>query len=196
MEGVPETKGNEMTAITSIGELSEVHAAQQPDKVALICDDRTWTYAELDHEANQVANALHAAGVGSQDRVAFLDKNAPEYFSFLIGAGKVNAVTVAVNWRLAPPEMEYILNNAEARVLLIGDEFLGHLAKMNLDKVDTVVVIGSSGEHPSYEQWIADAADVAPTVTSNVEDTCYQLYTSGTTGLPKGVELTNANFFA
>ncbi len=184
-----------MTAITSIGELSEVHAAQQPDKVALICDDRMWTYAELDREANQVANALQTAGVGSQDRVAFLDKNAPEYFSFLIGAGKVNAVTVAVNWRLAPPEMEYILNNAEARVLLIGDEFLGHLAKMNLDTVDTVVVIGSSDEHPSYEQWIADAADIAPTVTSDVEDTCYQLYTSGTTGLPKGVELTNANFF-
>ena len=135
-----------MSAITSIGDISRVHAAERPDKVALICDDRTWTYAELDRESNQVANALLAAGVGAHDRVAFLDKNAPEYFSFLIGAGKINAVTVAVNWRLAAPEMEYILNDAEAKVLLIGAEFLGHLAKINLTTVDDGG--GAGGERP------------------------------------------------
>jgi len=184
-----------MTAITSIGDISRVHAAERPDKVALICDDRTWTYAELDRESNQVANGLHATGVGAQDRVAFLDKNAPEYFSFLIGAAKVNAVTVAVNWRLAPPEMEYILNNAQAKVLLIGEEFLGHLAKMHLDTVTDVIVLGASDEYPSYEAWFADQSADDPAVEAAVDDTCYQLYTSGTTGLPKGVELTNANFF-
>lgn len=76
-----------MSAITTVGDISRVHAAERPDKVALICDDRTWTYAELDRESNQAASALAAAGVGAGDRVAFLDKNAPEYFSFLIGAG-------------------------------------------------------------------------------------------------------------
>jgi len=184
-----------MPAITSIGDISRVHAAERPDRLALICDDRSWTYAELDRESNQVANALLAAGVGAHDRVAFLDKNAPEYFGFLIGAGKINAVTVAVNWRLAPPEMEYILDNAEAKVLLIGAEFLGHLAKMNLATVTTIVVLGDSDEHQSYEDWFAGQSADDPAVPVAVDDTCYQLYTSGTTGLPKGVELTNANFF-
>ncbi|MCP3913754.1 MAG: long-chain-fatty-acid--CoA ligase [Actinomycetia bacterium] len=182
-------------AIRSIGDITRVNAHERPDKTALSCEDRSWTYTELETESNQVANAMQAAGVGSQDRVAFLDKNSPEYFTFLFGAGKVNAVTVAVNWRLAPPEMEYILNNAEAKVLLIGHEFVGHLDKMDLSSVTKIVVIGSSDAHPTYEEWIDGQATDDPAVESGWEDTCYQLYTSGTTGLPKGVELTNKNFF-
>jgi long-chain acyl-CoA synthetase len=182
-------------SIRSLGDITRTHAAERPDHLALVYQDRTWDYAELDAEANRVANALLAAGVGPQDRVAFLDKNSPEYFTFLFGAGKVNAVTVAVNWRLAPPEMEYILNDAETKVLLIGEEFLDHLAKMDLAAVTTVIVIGEPGERTSYEAWIADQPDTDPDVEAGWTDTCYQLYTSGTTGLPKGVELTNRNFF-
>ena len=63
------------------------------------------------------------------DRIAYLDRNAPEYFIFLFGGAKVNAVSVAVNWRLANEEMEYILNHSEATVLLIGEEYLPALGK-------------------------------------------------------------------
>ncbi|NIN60485.1 MAG: AMP-binding protein, partial [Xanthomonadales bacterium] len=80
---------------------------------------------QLDADANRVANALLAEGVGPEDRIAYLDKNAPEYFLYLFGGAKLNAVSVAVNWRLASREMEYILNNSEASVLVIGEEFLG-----------------------------------------------------------------------
>ncbi len=183
-------------AIASIGDITRVHAAARGAKTALSYQDRSWTYAELDSDANRVAQALLAAGVQPQDRVAFLDKNSPEYFPFLFGAGKVNAVTVAVNWRLAPPEMEYILGNAEAKVLLIGDEFLGHLDKMDLPTVTTTIVVGSGGGFTSYEDWLAEQPDEDPLIPSAIDDTCYQLYTSGTTGLPKGVELTNDNFFS
>ncbi|MCP5030129.1 MAG: long-chain-fatty-acid--CoA ligase [Actinomycetia bacterium] len=183
------------TAIRSIGDITRVNARERPDKTALHYEDRTWTYTEIETESNQVANALLAAGVEPQERVAFLDKNSPEYFTFLFGAGKVNAVTVAVNWRLAPPEMEYILNNAQAKVLLVGDEFLGHLEKMDLSTVATIVVIGQSDANPTYDQWIDGQSTDDPNVETGWEDTCYQLYTSGTTGLPKGVELTNKNFF-
>jgi long-chain acyl-CoA synthetase len=183
-------------SIASIGDITRVHAAERGTKTALSYEDRSWTYSELDSEANRVAQALLAAGVESQDRVAFLDKNAPEYFPFLFGAGKVNAVTVAVNWRLAPPEMEYILGNAEAKVLLVGEEFLGHLEKMDLPTVSTTIVVGSGGGFTNYDDWLADKADEDPMVPTALGDTCYQLYTSGTTGLPKGVELTNENFFS
>ena len=107
----------------SLADITRTQAADLPAKPALICDDRTLTYAELDAECGQVANALIAAGVGSQDRVGFIGKNIPEYFTLTFGAAKINAVTVAVNWRLAAPEMAYILDNAEAKVLLAEPNF-------------------------------------------------------------------------
>ena len=184
-----------MSEITSLADITRVHAESQPDKVAMIFEGREWTYGDLDRESNQVANALLAAGVGPQDRVAHLDKNGPEYFSYLFGAGKINAVGVSVNWRLAAPEMEYILNHSEAKVLLIGQEFLAHLDEMNLETVTKVVVVGEGGDRESYVAWIDSAASEDPQVEVGWTDTSYQLYTSGTTGLPKGVELTNRNFF-
>ena len=174
------------------------HAAERPGNLAIhyLADGRTWTFAELDRESSQVAQRLREAGVGAQDRVAYLDKNAPEYFTLLFGIAKLNAASVAVNWRLAAPEMEYILNNSEAKVLAIGEEFLGHLAQMKLTHAQQVVVIGDPGKsgYRSYEQWIAGAPAQDPKVPCAPNDTCYQLYTSGTTGLPKGVELTHDNF--
>ncbi len=159
-------------------------------------DGRSWSFKELDLESNQVAHALAADGVGPQDRIAYLDKNVPEYFTYLYGGAKLNAVSVAVNWRLAPPEMEYILANSESKVLMVGAEFLEHLGQMDLPGVSKVVVIGDPGDsgHQTYEQWIANRPVQDPALPTDPHDTCYQLYTSGTTGLPKGVELTHDNF--
>ena len=185
-----------MSSISSIGDIARVHAANNADKVALIYQERQWTYGQLDKESNRVANALLAAGVNPQDRVVHLDKNGPEYFTYLIGASKVNAVSMSVNWRLAVPEMEYVLNHAEAKVLLIGEEFLGHFEQMNVESVTTVVVVGDGGQYVSYDSWIAGSEETDPEIDVGWTDTCYQLYTSGTTGLPKGVELTNRNFFS
>ena len=185
-----------MSSISSIGDIARVHAVNKADKLALIYQERQWTYRQLDNESNRVANALLAAGVNPQDRVAHLDKNGPEYFTYLVGASKVNAVSMSVNWRLAAPEMEYVLNHAEAKVLLIGEEFLGHFEQMDVESVTTVVVVGDSGEYVSYDSWIAASEETDPEIDVGWTDTCYQLYTSGTTGLPKGVELTNRNFFS
>lgn len=184
-------------SIKTLGDITRLHRQERPDETALVytADNRSWSFLELDREACQCANALTGMGIGSQDRVAYLDKNSPEYFTCLYGAAKLGAVSVAVNWRLAPPEMEYILNHSEAKVLLIGDEFLGHLGQMNL-QLDQIVVIGDPGDsgHPTYEQWIAGADEEDPNCPVSPSDTCYQLYTSGTTGLPKGVETTHENF--
>jgi acyl-CoA synthetase (AMP-forming)/AMP-acid ligase II len=179
--------------ITTLDEVLRVHSKVRPDKIAMRADDRTWTYAELYAESSRVAQGLLAEGVSPQERVAFLDRNVPEYFSLLFGAAMVNAVTLAVNWRLAAPEMEYIINHAQARVLLIGEEFLGHLAKMELETVKRVLVVGEGGELTRYEDWFMEHDPVDPELGCDDKDTCYQLYTSGTTGLPKGVELTHRN---
>jgi acyl-CoA synthetase (AMP-forming)/AMP-acid ligase II len=184
--------------IKTLADVTRVHAQHRGEKSALFCadDGREWTYSELDFQANIVANALLAAGVTAGDRVAYLDKNSPEYFTVLFGGAKINAVSVAVNWRLAPPEIEYILNHSQAEVLIIGEEFLPIAAEMDLPSIKTVAVIGDPGSsgHPTYEQWLVGHEATDPLVPIKQDDTCYQLYTSGTTGLPKGVELTHANF--
>ena len=182
----------------TLADVTRENAAKRPDRTALtyVNDGRSWTYAELDAESNRVAQALLAAGVGAGDRIAYLDRNSPEYFLYLFGGAKVNAVSVAVNWRLAVPEMEYILNNSEAAILMVGEEFLDALGQMALPAVATVIVLGDPGDsgHQTYDQWLAGHPNIDPKTPVDAEDTCYQLYTSGTTGLPKGVELTHANF--
>ena len=197
--------------IETLDEILRTHLKTLPDKVAMRAGERTWTYSELHAESARTAHALLAEGIAPQERIAFLDRNVPEYFPFLFGAVMINAVTLAVNWRLAAPEMEYILNHAEARVLLIGEEFLGHLAQMKLDTVKRVIVIRAGGSvaggvagamvgqydaSTDFDAWIAAHPPDDPAVGCRISDVCYQLYTSGTTGLPKGVELTHRNLLA
>lgn len=169
---------------------------EQPDKVALVLDDRTLTFAEFDREATQVAHALAAAGVGNQDRVGFIGKNIAEYFTLTYGAAKLNAVIVAVNWRLAPPEMDYILDHAEAKVVAVEGEFLGHLDAMDLGRSPMIVAIGGETDRQQYADWIGGASTDDVSTPFEPGDTSVQLYTSGTTGLPKGAELSNHNLEA
>ena len=184
--------------ITTLAGISRYWAHEAPGRTAVTAGDRTWTFAELDAEACRVAQGLLTLGVGADSRVAYLDTNTPEYFTHLFGGAKLNAVSVAVNWRLAPPEMEFVIDNADAEVLFVGEEFLGHLAKMTLPQVKLVVVVGDPGDsgHVAYDDWIAPFDPIDPNLPIAGSDTCYQLYTSGTTGLPKGVEITNDNLLA
>ena len=100
--------------ITTLAGISRHWAREAPDRMALTAGDRTWTFGELDTEARpRRPGPADQLGVGAGSRVAYLDKNTPEYFTHLFGGAKLNAVSVAVNWRLAPPEMEYIIDNAD-----------------------------------------------------------------------------------
>jgi long-chain acyl-CoA synthetase len=94
--------------------------------------------------------------------------------------------------------MEFVITDADARVLFVGAEFLDHLSKMHLPEITKVIVIGDPGDsgHQGYDDWVRGFETVDPDVAIAGDDTCYQLCTSGTTGLPKGVELTNDNFMA
>src|SRR4051794_14111748 len=188
-------------AITTTADIVRTHAANRPDHVALRCGDASLTFAELDERSSRIAQGLAAERVGPQDHIAFIDKNGPEYFEILFGGAKLNAITVAVNWRLAPPEMAYIVNDAQAKVLFVGAEFVAHLDKFrgDLKSVEKIVIIGDEGAHPDHDSYLAwrDAQPASdPGVEADGDDVALQLYTSGTTGLPKGVMLTNDNLFA
>lgn len=104
--------------IETLADIVRTHAADRPDDVALVLGDREVSWSRLYERARRVATALQAAGVGPQDHVALLDKNGIEHFELSYGAALLNAIPVDVNWRLAPAEVAYIVDDCGSKVLL------------------------------------------------------------------------------
>ena len=183
-------------AITNVAGIIRTHAKNLSGKVALVQGDRVQTWQESYQRSCQVAQALKAAGVGNQDRVAFLDKNSIEHFEVFYGCALLNAVSVDVNFRLAAPEVAFIVNDARAKVFIVGPDFVPVLDAIAGDLTHTkkIVVIGGHPQHESYESWVARYQAVDPGGQPKTGDVAFQLYSSGTTGRPKGVMLTNENF--
>src|SRR6187431_1648138 len=129
--------------IENIADILRSHANDRPDRTALVLGERQQTWAELYERASRVAAGLAAAGVGPQDRIAFLDKNGIEHFEVFFGAALLNAVCVDVNWRLAPPEVQYIVNDSQAKVFVVGPDFVPVLDAIAaaLTTVTTILVI-------------------------------------------------------
>ena len=176
-------------AIDNTADIVRHHAKERAAHTALTFDGQRTTYAELDERSSRVAQGLRQLGVGPQDRVAYLGKNLPAFFDLFFGAAKLNAVTVPVNWRLAPHEIGYIVDDAEARVLVVAPDFLPVLDNLGRD-LPAVVRTFSTDE---FEAWAREHDADDPHAASGPDDVAIQLYTSGTTGLPKGVMTTNRN---
>ena len=172
-------------------------AVETPEKAAMVFEGSITTWRQLDERSNRIANALAAAGVAKADRVVFIDKNGPAYFEVAFGVAKLNAVLVAANWRLAPPEMIYTINDAQAKVVVVGPDFIP-LIEQIASELSTVTKIVVTADHPkweSFDDFVASGANTDPGAPSDWSDVAMQLYTSGTTGLPKGVMLANSNMF-
>jgi long-chain acyl-CoA synthetase len=184
--------------IDSIGDIIRTQGTERAEGTALEYEGRSITFGELDRRSSQVANALRSVGVGAQDCVAFVDKNGPEYFEVAFGIAKLNAINVGVNWRLAPGEMLHIINDAQAKVLVVGPEFVSHIESIegDLSTVTTIVVLGRHDRWTDYEPWVAANSAEDPAVASDPDDIAFLIFTSGTTGLPKGAMMSQRGFFA
>ena len=185
----------DFNAIPTLAEAPRFHARERPHAVALTFEGRQTTYAQFDAASNQAAQALLAEGLTKGDRIAYLGKNSDHYFELLFGAAKIGVIMAPIGWRLAPPEVAYIAGDAQARMLFVGPEALDTARKVAAELPDMKVVAmePGAGEWPTYEAWRDAQAPRDPAIQIDERDVAVQLYTSGTTGRPKGAMLSHLN---
>ena len=136
----------------NFGDVTRHLAATQPDRVALTFEGRDTTYGEFERYTNRVAAALLASGVKKGERVAYFGKNSDRYLEIFFGAAKVGAVTTPINWRLAGPELAYILQDSRAPILFVGEEFGDTVEQVAGDCpcLKTIVDMDTHGNRPVF----------------------------------------------
>jgi fatty-acyl-CoA synthase len=189
----------DFSRLKSVADITRIHAAERPDSIALDFNDRLTTYRQLDERASRVAQGLIKLGQKRGSRVGYLGKNIDRYFEVLFGAFKSRTVVVGVNWRLAPPEIAYVLNDAACETVFVGRDFYAAIEKVLPECPCVKNVVAMDGGHaqwPSYEEWCDAQPARDPMLGGSPDDDVIQLYTSGTTGHPKGVQLSDANYLS
>jgi acyl-CoA synthetase (AMP-forming)/AMP-acid ligase II len=169
-------------------------ARENPDVPFAIQAGRSLSYREAEALANRMANALVARGIQPGERVALLSKNSIEHALWYYACSKAGAVTVPLNYRLAPPEWSYILNDSGAKLVFAQDALAEALAPVRGELAAAKHFVALGGDVPGWERFDAFHAGQptrAPAQRAAPGDDVYQMYTSGTTGRPKGAVLTH-----
>ena len=176
------------------------HALMQPGATAIRFMGRTTTWADFDHRVTKLAGALHRRGVGQGDRVMILMLNRPEFVEATLAANRIGAIAVPVNFRLTPPELAFLVEDCQAAVLVTEPVLaaVGTAVRDIAPTLTTVVVAGAptDGDVLGYEDLVGEDGDPAPAVDIPNDSPALIMYTSGTTGHPKGAVLTHANLAA
>jgi acyl-CoA synthetase (AMP-forming)/AMP-acid ligase II len=171
-------------------------AEHLPDGLAFTYGERSWTWREWEDRVRRCAGGLQALGIGRGDVVAFLDKNHPACVELSMAAGSLGAANAIVNWRSAGDEVDYAVNDSCAKVLLVGAELMPTINKIreNLVNVERVIEVTPDGaEGDEYEAFLEGSPRVTRPDDVSPDDVCLVMYSSGTTGRPKGVMLSHAN---
>ena len=173
------------------------HWAQaKPDEIAIAYGGAEWSWGALHDRVRRAAGGLLDAGIQRGDRVAFLDKNSPATLEVTFAAASIGAAIGILNWRYAGDELDFVINDCGARVLFVGAELLPGLESVRdrIPGVERIIVVG--GEEDQYESFLA-AAEPAPHQEDVAgDDVALLIYSSGTTGRPKGVMISQQALIA
>ena len=183
----------------TLAEVTRVHARLRGERAALVFGERETSWARLDALTSRVANALLENGVEAGTRVAVLADDSDHVYELVLGVGKARAVVMGINGRLAPREIRFILDDGGAELLFVGEAYFDKVEAIR-DELESVrEFVALDGEHPEwtpYTEWRAAGSPVDPGLVADPDEVVAQMYTSGTTGLPKGVMLANRSFSA
>ena len=169
-------------------------ATKWPTKEGLVFEGRRWTFAQWNRDANKAAHAFRAKGVKKGDRVAILTWNLPEQVTAFYGLMKIGAVPVPINYRLASNEIKYIIDDSGARLLVFEETLREKVAPIVGDLgVEGLIYVGDrpEGREMPFSRFIEPGSDAEPEAAVGYDDTAFIMYTSGTTGKPKGVVRTH-----
>ena len=173
---------------------SAYHANVRPHKVAIkdLSAKKELTFLDLDRRANKLAAWLQGQGVAKGDRVAILSQNCPEFFELEFACAKIGAVQLPLNWRLTKPELEYILRDSEPSVLIYDETFSEVSTALLIDcGIQSSLEINQNDISNQYEIALNTSHDAPTIVECYQEDLIMIMYTSGTTGHPKGAMITH-----
>jgi long-chain acyl-CoA synthetase len=187
---------DEFDQMLTLGDIARHHARMRGELTALRFEGRETTFAQLDAHSDQVAKALLAARVEPGDCIAYLGKNSDHYFELVLGAAKAGVIIAPIGWRLSPEEAAYIIDDAQAHLLFVGPECMAcaeTAVAATGARPPIIAMEQGAHHHATYEAWRDAQPHGDPGVEVAPEDTALLLYTSGTTGRPKGVMLTSAN---
>ncbi|MEY4751026.1 MAG: hypothetical protein RIQ60_3240 [Pseudomonadota bacterium] len=180
-----------MNHLLTLADVVATHARLQPHKLAVRDSRRSLTYAQWDERASRLANALTTLGLARGDRVALLAYNCLEWMELYAGLARAGLVAVPINFRLTPPEIAYIAEHSGARAFIVQGDLLDRVApiRAGLDLVPGGCITFGAPPPPGWSNYEAllDAASAQPPALQVAPaDTCALMYTSGTTGRPKG----------
>src|SRR6476659_3461409 len=139
----------------NLAEMVRARAKSRGNAVAFEFEGRRNSFAEFDIKTNRVANALKALGVKPRERIAYLGKNSDIYFELLLGAMKANVVMAPVNWRLAGPEIAFIVADCKAPVLFVGPECVAQARAIRLQLPELRTVMTTEGGAPEWQDYAA-----------------------------------------
>jgi long-chain acyl-CoA synthetase len=178
-----------------IGDIARANARFFPDKPGIIDEDSRFTWGQFNARVNRLAQAMLAAGHRPGARAAILCDNRHEYTEFIFACAKSGIVGVYINHRFMPEKIAAMLADAATGLILIQDKFQDLLPQVTggLEAPPEVIVIGDGGD---YEARLAAATDAEPDYTPAADDVCLIIFSTGTTGTPKGMELTHRNWMA
>ncbi|MBP1608501.1 MAG: AMP-dependent CoA ligase/synthetase [Acidobacteria bacterium] len=182
----------------NLGSYLSKRAMLNSNKEALVCEEVRLNWTELNGLSNQLGYAMKKLGVGYGDRVGLLALNEPEYLAMFYGLGKIGAILVPINYRIAGPEMEYILNNSGCKVFVFGPGYVDIVdtIRCNIGAQHFVALMDTPPKWASsYKALTGNESTEEPEHVGGDDDVLTILYTSGTTGRPKGSMLTHRNFF-
>ncbi len=178
--------------VRTLGEFIGFHARHTPDRRALVSGQRTITFAEYDRVANRIANAI-AAQTRPGDRVGFMGLNSPDFYFALIATARTRAAFIPFNWRLAAGELAQLILDSDATLVFVEralENLWNAAVALSGSKTRTIWFDGED----TLERQFSDRPETLPAISVSEEDIAVQLYTSGTTGLPKGVMLSHGGF--